>query len=264
MRRRTRSRRAIHSQAMILVCAVLPLVLAIPPTAGSPDAEVLAPGVSVRQRPAQTAPVVGDLPGGALVEILFTQSGPGGTWVQVVLPSGRTGFVPDSSLRRLTTPPRWRSASPGPGSASTVRRVEGGVLEMPLRRIGGVYLVTARINNQATAEFIVDTGASVVTISHALADQLGLDYANKPRMTLVTVSGILECPRIVLDSIHIPDEAGAGVVGVGAVVATLPGSPPGIGGLLGQSFLRHFHVTIDAQRAVMHLRPVGAAGGTHP
>ena len=57
---------------------------------------------------------------------------------------------------------------------------------------------------------------------------------------------------IAADSDRTPDLADL----VEAHVATLPGSPPVIGGLLGQSFLRHFQVTIDAERAVMHLRPV--------
>ena len=129
-------------------------------------------------------------------------------------------------------------------------------MEVPLRRVGGVFLVASRLNNQVTTNFIVDTGATVVMISEALADQLGVDYANKPRQRTLTASGFLESPRIVLDSIHVPDEGGAGVAGVEAYVATLPGAPPAIGGLLGQSFLRHFHVTIDAERAVMHLRSV--------
>ncbi len=261
---RKQNNRFLHLGWTAFVVTLLALVSVFQADAGAPDAEVLPPGVAVRQGPASTAPIVGELPGGAQVEVLFTQRGPGGNWVQITLPHGRTGFLPEQALRRLTTPPQWRSTGAGSSGPSVARQVGDGALHIPLRRAGGVFLVTSQLNNHVTTNFIVDTGASVVTISHALADQLGIDYSNKPRMTLVTASGTLECPRIVLDSIYIPDDAGAGVVGVGAVVATLPGSPPGIGGLLGQSFLRHFHVTIDAERAVMHLRSVRAAGGTHP
>jgi clan AA aspartic protease (TIGR02281 family) len=134
-------------------------------------------------------------------------------------------------------------------------------VEVPLKRIGGVLLVASRINNQVATNFIVDTGASVVTISHAVADRLGLEYAGKPTQRLITPSGIMHSPRVVLDAVHVPDETGAGVSSVDAVVATVPGSPPDIGGLLGQSFLRNFHVTIDAERGVMHLQSVGAAAG---
>jgi predicted aspartyl protease len=72
----------------------------------------------------------------------------------------------------------------------------------------------------------------------------------------MTASGFLVSHRVILDSIYIPDEGGAGVAGVEANVATLPGSPPGIAGLLGQSFLRHFQMTIEAERMVMHLQPI--------
>jgi clan AA aspartic protease (TIGR02281 family) len=221
----------------------------------APDAAVLPPGVSVRQGPALTTPIVAELREGAEVEVLFTQRGPAGGWAQVTLPSGRTGFVPEQALRRLTSPPQWRPASQKASAPSATRRIGEGVLDIPLRRVGGVFLVTARINYQITTNFVVDTGATSVMISHALADQLGLDYAHTRKQITVTASGFLESPRVVLDSIRVPDEEGAGVVGVEAHVATLPGAPPGIGGLLGQSFLRHFQVTIEAERAVMHLQP---------
>ncbi len=254
MRQWTHSRTLRRGVGILLVA--LPLLLAVWAAAGPPDAEVLAPGVVVRTAPAPTAPIVMQLPGGTQVEVLFTQKGPGGNWSQVSLPSGGTGFVPEQTLRRLTTPPQWRSAGPSSSSSSTTRWMEEGALDVPLRRAGGVFLVTARINDQVTTHFVVDTGAATVTISHALADQLGLEYENKPKQRLITPSGTMMSPRIVLGSIYVPDEGGVGVTGVGAVVATIPGFPPGIAGLLGQSFLRHFHVTIEAERAVMHLQPL--------
>jgi clan AA aspartic protease (TIGR02281 family) len=237
---------------MILV--ILVTLCALQVSAAPPDAEVLPPGVSVRQGPAPTTPIVAELQAGAQVEVVFTQRGPEGNWVQVVLPSGRAGFVPEQALRRLISAPQWKSTGHASSGRSITRQMGEGVLDIPLRRAGGVFLVTARINNQITTNFIVDTGATAVMISEALADQLGVEYANKPKQRTLTASGFLERPRIVLDSIHVPDEGGAGVAGVEAYVASLPGAPPAIGGLLGQSFLRHFHVTIDAERAVMHLR----------
>jgi clan AA aspartic protease (TIGR02281 family) len=236
---------------------VVLLLATRPSMAGAPDAEVLPPGVSVRQVPTPEAPVIGTLPEGAPVEIVFTQSGAGGNWSRIVLPSGKIGFVPDTSLRRFTMAPQWRSASPGFSVPSISRQAGESFLDIPLRRAGGVFLVAARLNNQITTNFVVDTGASAVMISEALADQLGIDYANKAKQRNLTVSGFLDSPRVVLDSIHVPDAGGLGVAGVDAHVATLPGAPPAIGGLLGQSFLRHFRVTIDAERGVMRLRPVG-------
>ncbi len=248
--------RILYRQMMILTLAILSFLIAVQVTAGPPDAEILPQGAVVRKAPASTAPIVAKLPGGAQVEVLFTQRGPGGDWAQIALPSGGIGFVPEQALRRLTTPPQWRSAGPNSSPPSATRWVGEGVLDVPLRRAGGVFLVTARINDQITTHFIVDTGAATVTISHDLADKLGIDYANNPRRTFFTASGIEKNPMIVLESIYVPDQYGAGVANVEAAVSTLPGAPPGIAGLLGQSFLRHFHVTIEAERGVMHLRPM--------
>ncbi len=251
---RGQDRRFVSLEWICLLIVLLPLPLVLEVGAGGPDAEVLPPGVSVRQGPALATPVVAELPAGAQVEVLFTQRGPEGSWAQVALPSGRTGFVPEQALRRLTSAPQWRSAGHASGGPSVTRQIGEGGLDIPLRRAGGLFLVAARINNQINSYFIVDTGATAVMISEALADQLGIEYGSKPKLKTMTASGFLESPRIVLDSIHVPDENGAGVARVEAYVATLPGAPPAIGGLLGQSFLRNFHVTIDAERAVMNLR----------
>ena len=258
-----RSAALVRRMCVGIALGLLPLLCFGQVQGGTPDAEVLPPGVAVRQVSGPAAAVVGTLSAGTRVEVLFTQSGPGGSWSQVVLPSGQTGFVPDASLRRLTSAPQWRTAGPDPNPPNAARRAERGVMEVPLRRVGGVLLVASRINSQVATNFIVDTGASVVTISHALADRLGLEYASKPTQRLITPSGIMHSPRVVLDAVHVPDETGVGVASVEAVVTTIPGSPPDIGGLLGQSFLRHFHVTINAERGVMHLQSVGAAVGTY-
>ncbi len=264
MRQRADLIEIFHSRWLAALLVGLSFLLSVGVAAGLPDAEVLPPGVAVRQGPATTAAVVAELPGGAQVEVLLTQRGPGGDWAQVALPSGGTGFVPDNTLRRLTKPPEWRSYGSGSSVPSMARRVGQDVLDIPLRRIGGALLVTARINSQVTAFFIVDTGASTVTISHAVANKLGIDYASQPKRPFVTASGFVASPMIVLESIYVPDEAGAGVARVEAAVSTLPGAPPGIAGLLGQTFLRHFRVTIDAERGVLHLEPNPVTRGTRP
>ncbi len=243
-----------------MTLTILPLLFPLRAAAGTPDAEVLPPGVAVHRAPDRSLPVVTKLPAGALVEVLITQRGPGGEWAQIMLPSGDTGFVPGQALRRLSAPLQWRSTGSSDSRSSSrnmARPVGEGVLDIPLRRAGGVFLVRAQINGQIEANLVVDTGATFVMISEALADELGLDYANKRKLKTRTPSGFLESPMVVLGSIYVPNENGAGVERVPALVATLPGTPPEIAGLLGQSFLGHFHVTIDAERGVMHLQTMG-------
>ncbi|HEY7676848.1 MAG TPA: aspartyl protease family protein [Candidatus Methylomirabilis sp.] len=229
------------------------LLISFRASAGPPDAEVLPPGIAVRQGPALTAPILAELPAGTPMEVLLTQRGPGGDWAQVVLPAGGTGFVPAQGLRRLSPAPQWRSYGSASAAQGIARRIGPGVVEVPLRRAGGTFLVAARINNQATTSLVVDTGAATVMVSHALAAQLGLDYTRTPKVSLATPSGLMSSHRVVLESVAVPDQWGAGVAGVAAVVATLPGAPREIGGLLGQSFLRHFRATIDAERRILHL-----------
>jgi predicted aspartyl protease len=247
-------RRTVRHAGTMMLALLLPLPLFA--TAGSPDAEILTPGAVARKAPDPTSPIIAELSAGTQVEVFVTLWGQGGNWAQIGLPSGGSGFVPEQTLRRLTVPKQWRSAGSGSGPSSTKRRAGVSAVDVPLKRFGGLLLVTARVNDQVTTYFILDTGASTITISHTLANQLGLEYENQPKQTMVTPSGIMSSPRIVLGSVYVPDDRGAGVEGVEAVVATLPGHPPEIAGLLGQSFLRHFHVTIDAERRVMHLQPI--------
>ncbi len=256
-----RSTKIASLQWMALVLALFVATPAASSTASGSEAEVLPPGTVVRQAPIRTATTLAELPSGTRVEILFTQQGAEGEWAQIVLPSGVTGFVPGQALRQLTSPPSWRLANPGATPPGIARRDGQGAWRVPLRRIGNTLFVTARINDQVTTIFVVDTGASVVSISNALADRLGIDYSGRPKMALITPSGTMVSPRITLNSICVPDEAGAGVTEVEAVVATLPKVPPVIGGLLGQSFLRHFNVTIESEEGVMHLEPALSSAG---
>jgi len=253
MQQRTYRRTLRHT--VITMLAALPLLLPLRVAGGPPDAEILPPGAVVRKAPDPTSPIIGELPGGTQVEVVVTLWGQAGNWAQIGLPTGGSGFVPEQTLRRLTTPRQWKSAGSGSGTSSKKRRGDGTV-DVPLTRVGGVLVVTARINDQVTTNFILDTGADTVTISHRLANQLGLEYENQPKRLVRTASGFMTSPLIVLGSVHVPDDGGAAVEGVEALVSTLPGSSRGIDGLLGQSFLRHFHVTIDAERQVMHLRPI--------
>lgn len=244
-------RRTLRHAVIVMLAALL--LLPIPVVGGAPDAEILPPGAVVRKAPDPTSPIVAELPGGSPVEVFVTLWGQGGNWAQIGLPTGGSGFVPEQALRRLTTPRQWKSAGSGSG---TSKRPKDGTVDVPLKRVGGVLVVTARINDLITTNFILDTGADTVTISHRLANQLGLEYESQPKRLVRTASGFMTSPLIVLGSVHVPDEGGAAVEGVEALVSTLPGSSRAIDGLLGQSFLRHFHVTIDAEREVMHLRPI--------
>ncbi len=115
--------RRTHRRGVGILLAAVPLLCTVWAVAGSPDAEVLVPGLAVREAPDPTAPVVAELPGGTQVEVFFTLWGAGGNWAQVSLPSGGRGFVPEQTLRRLTAPSTMdvRRAGTGPGEHSSAR-----------------------------------------------------------------------------------------------------------------------------------------------
>jgi aspartyl protease family protein len=93
----------------------------------------------------------------------------------------------------------------------------------------GHYVADGQVNG-GTVRFMVDTGATLVSLSSEDAQRLGIDYrAGKPGI-VSTANGQARAWRVTLDSVRIGDITLNHVEG--AVVET-PGMPP----LLGMSFL---------------------------
>ena len=94
----------------------------------------------------------------------------------------------------------------------------------------GMYSVKGTINNQPT-NFLVDTGATFVTLSGKKADSLGIDYLRGQLTKTQTASAVVDAWIIKLDSVSI---GGILIRNVDAIV--IPGnSIPEV--LLGNSFL---------------------------
>jgi aspartyl protease family protein len=114
----------------------------------------------------------------------------------------------------------------------------------PVRSSGSEIVLTAGRNghfrtigqiNGKSVEFMVDTGASVVSLGQVEADLLGIDYKNgKPGMTR-TANGSLPTRMIVLNSVRVGDVEIANVE-----AAVTPGSLGIV--LLGNSFLTRFQM----------------------
>lgn len=123
---------------------------------------------------------------------------------------------------------------------------------VPVERLDGLMVVTVQLNHDRTAKLIVDTGASHTLLSHKIAHDLGL-FSLPPvaLVTLHTVGGSVQSELVQVDSIQL---AGAEVRQSVAAIHDLPDMPPGIEGLLGQSFLHQFDVTIHAAKGELQLR----------
>ncbi|APR85816.1 Hypothetical protein A7982_11165 [Minicystis rosea] len=97
----------------------------------------------------------------------------------------------------------------------------------------GVLRATARIKGE-NGTFVVDTGASYVTIARAFADRIKVDTARAPKIMLQTANGVRTGQLVVLPLVEVQGVKAAQVPAV--VIDELGGTD----GLLGLSFLSRF------------------------
>jgi aspartyl protease family protein len=121
----------------------------------------------------------------------------------------------------------------GPVRASGGARAGSNEIVMTAGRNGHFHTI-GQINGKSV-EFMVDTGASVVSLGQAEADRLGLDYRNGAPGMARTANGAVPIRVIVLNSVRIGDVEVANVE-----AAVHPGSFGTV--LLGNSFLTRFQM----------------------
>ena len=96
----------------------------------------------------------------------------------------------------------------------------------------GMYFVKGTINNTSTG-FLVDTGATNVTMSGSKARVLGIDYRNGKRGMAQTAAAVVPVWQVTLNSV------GIGGIKLNNVTATVIEGDKPSEVLLGNSFLRH-------------------------
>lgn len=114
---------------------------------------------------------------------------------------------------------------------------------------GGHFVTTATVNGVAM-RFMVDTGASLVTIGSREALRAGINYLAGRRVSLQTANGMTTAYRVRLDSVRLGDIALDNVDGVvveGAVMGDL--------GLLGLSFLNRVDMRREGSTMTLTRRP---------
>ncbi len=124
------------------------------------------------------------------------------------------------------------------------------VSSVPFQRRGSSVVVPGRINGEPVGSFILDTGATFTSISSSVAQQLGIRQQTGSMVRLVTASGIVQAPVVILDQVEI---GGASARFVPAVVLDLPGASQSTVGLLGMSFLERFRVNLDLSSGLLVL-----------
>lgn len=155
-------------------------------------------------------------------------------------PPADLAAVAQQGIRSLA--PLLREATPrNPRDAETL---------VPLRRSRGNWVAEVRLNDARPARFVVDTGASICVISPELAADLGVRPRSRAEMVpMQVVGGVTAGAPVTLGSIRVGD---AEVENVAAVIHSIG---PDIDGLLGNSFLGRFTVTLDPAKGVLILRP---------
>ena len=111
---------------------------------------------------------------------------------------------------------------------------------------GGHFTSSGSINGQAT-QFLIDTGASAISISQGEADRLGLNYRDGKRATTQTANGVVTAQWLQLDSVRIGEVE---VRNVDAIV--FPGQMSHV--LLGNSFLSRFQMKRVNEVMTLQLR----------
>jgi len=111
--------------------------------------------------------------------------------------------------------------------------------------------LTAVLNRSTNQKFIVDTGASLVTIPRSTAEELGLELdARNPMRKVYTAGGVKYAPEVTLFSITVE---GWEVTDLKALVLDLPDQAEW--GLLGMNYLRRFRMDINTDNGVLLLEP---------
>lgn len=161
--------------------------------------------------------------------------------VKVVSASGSQAVVEIAGKRETLTV--------GGAPVSVGGRAAGGEggdrIVLPLGA-GGHFTGQARINGKMTG-FMVDTGATVLAMSMAEADRLGVRYQDGQRVNMSTANGVSQGFMVKLPSVAVN---GVEVFGVDAVV--MPAGMPVV--LLGNSFLSRFQMQRDSDRMILTRR----------
>lgn len=112
---------------------------------------------------------------------------------------------------------------------------------VPHTRKGDALIVDVLLNGRIRGSFIVDTGASYVTIHRALAVRLNLPREGTMVKIQLADGSIIAMQKITLDSVQVGE---ARVAKVDALVSEEKPAT-GIDGLLGMAFLKNFNLVFD-------------------
>lgn len=160
--------------------------------------------------------------------------------VKVISTQGDSAIVEIGTQRqtlRIGDSPTSVGSQGGGANGSKVVLTAGG---------GGHFLTLGQINGHTT-QFVVDTGATFVSMSEQDAMLAKINYRNGQRISMSTANGVVPGWRVKLNTVRVGDVT---VYDVDAVVTT--GGMPFV--LLGNSFLSRFQMTRTNDQMVLEKR----------
>jgi aspartyl protease family protein len=107
----------------------------------------------------------------------------------------------------------------------------------------GHFLIDGQVNG-GSIRFLVDTGATMISVSAADARRLGIDYTKGPRGIVQTAGGPTPAYKVTLDTVRVGDIALSGVDAL-VIEAGLPFA------LLGMSFLNRTEMKREGETMVL-------------
>jgi clan AA aspartic protease (TIGR02281 family) len=155
---------------------------------------------------------------------------------QYVAEHGDNSQAVKSAVQRLAALQEKRTQAATPEVSPEVSIV-------PLKKSGQALMVDAKLNNQVSGTFILDTGATYTSISREMAEEMGLDLVNCPKVRITTANGRIEVPKVMISTLNVNGLEAHDVEAT--VIDVRKGSS--FSGLLGLSFIRKFKLTIDPE-----------------
>jgi clan AA aspartic protease (TIGR02281 family) len=139
-----------------------------------------------------------------------------------------------------------KSSSSPPSEVPRSSKSEG--VEVDLLRRGEIWITEVLLNERVRRHLVVDSGASFLLINPRIARELDITVdEGTPLIPMTTVSGSILVPLVTLKSVRV------GKVQAENIEAVIHPLPSGGDGLLGNSFLNKYRVTLDSIQGKMTL-----------
>ena len=171
-----------------------------------------------------------------------------GRWNEAVDEYERVLQLRPSDQVALATRGALKSLLPLTRGTAPSTRADRDVATIRVDRSRGGWIADVVLNDARRARFLVETGASVTVLSPELADALGIAASPRARiMRFQTLAGVTEAPVVTIPSLRLGELEAQDVIAV--IHETV-----GLDGILGNTFLARYTVTLDARQGLLTVR----------